>query len=215
MQVFIAGCYGKLWYKVEYIQFKNSVEKSEVVRMFVILYSRYCCCEELCIFSHFTVYLFFCLFLLLSLSLSIFDFFFLVLDNKISELTKKKKSKVKDEQIFSHSEHFSYCELECVSLNKHNSLSKYDGSQIQNKSDFIYSVYRYGSFVVQVVIADDLLICDILLQLGSGQCKNIDGSMVQVFFSFCNFFPLNFPQFYSAVFSSVFFSAVSLFREQS
>jgi len=55
--------------------------------MFVILYSRYCCCEKLCNFSHFTVNLFF------------------------------------------------------------------------------------------LFVSDDLLNWDTLLQLGSGQCKNIDGSM--------------------------------------
>lgn len=36
MQVFVARCYGKLWEKVEYIQFKNSVEKPELVCMFAI-----------------------------------------------------------------------------------------------------------------------------------------------------------------------------------
>lgn len=41
-----------------------------------------------------------------------------MLDNKISELTWNKPYKVKDEQIFSHSENFSYRELGCVSLDE-------------------------------------------------------------------------------------------------
>lgn len=69
-----------------------------------------------------------------------------------------------------------YHELGCVSLNE---LSKYDGYQIKNKSQFIYFIFKYRFLIVYVVTADNLLNCDTLLQLGSGQYAN--ESMVPFF----------------------------------
>lgn len=87
MQVFVARCYGKLWEKVEYIQFKNSVEKPELVCMFAIQDTA--AMRKFVFFFNFTVYL-----VLFCFSVSVFClfylyFFSLLLENKISELTVK------------------------------------------------------------------------------------------------------------------------------
>lgn len=71
-------------------------------------------------------------------------------------------------------------------LNEQNQLLRY-GYQTKTNSDVIYFVFRYR-FLIVCFVTDNLLNCDVP-QLGTGQCKNIYGSMVQVFVPFFFFFP--------------------------